>query len=208
MAYGIRLKVWGEYACFTRPEVKNKRVSYAVLPPSAARGILEAIYWTPTLCWVVHRIYVMNPIQFEEIMRYERIREPKPKRPTPNSCDNFTQVTHKMRPAKVLRNVVYGIEAHFKLRGASDGNATKHKKIFERRARKGRCFQQPFLGCRNYPAEFELIENEMPESALNGTYDMGRLLQDADHKNCIETDYFRAIMQDGIIEVPPKKGAM
>jgi len=208
MAYGIRLKVWGDYACFTRPDIKDWRVSYEVIPPSAARGIMESIYWTPSISWVVERIHVYCPIQFEDIMRSERIRSPKSKEATPNSDANFSQPIFRMRPAKVLRNVIYIIEGHFELRGASDGNGTKHKKIFERRARKGKCFQQPFIGCRDYPAKFALGEGEVPPSPLQGTYELGRLPHAVAQKNCIKTENFRAIMQNGIVEVPAKGGPL
>ena len=212
MSYGIKLKVWGSYACFTRPEMKVERVSYDVITPSAARGILEAIYWKPAIVWVVDRIHVLNPIRFDNIRRNElagkltlgTIRKAMKDGFSP--VETFIESGRQQRAAMVLRDVSYVIEAHFEFTGSEDKNAAKHKEIFDRRARKGQCFHHPYLGCREFPAHFELIEDGIPSTQLAGDLDLGWMLHDMDFENNMEAKFFRAEMSNGIIEVPPFDG--
>ncbi len=212
MSYGITLKVWGDYACFTRPEMKVERVSYDVMTPSAARGILEAIYWKPAITWVIDRIHVLTPIRFDNIRRNElagklaisTIR--KAMRDGVSPVETFIEQDRQQRAAMVLRDVCYVVEAHFEFNGDEDNNAAKHKEIFERRARKGQCFHQPYLGCREFSANFELIEEDIPQSQLLGKQDLGWVLHDMDFENNLEAKFFRAEMNNGIIEVPPLDG--
>ncbi len=198
MSYGIKLMVWGDYACFTRPEMKVERVSYDVLTPSAARGILEAIYWKPAIRWVVDRIHVLNPIRFDNIRRNE-VGSVMSSR----ADGLFIEEQRQQRAALVLRDVAYVIEAHFEFAGTEDNNTSKHKEIFERRARKGQCFHHPYLGCREFPACFELVEGEVPASKLVGEQHLGWMLHDLDFTNNMEAGFFRAMLRDGVIEVPP-----
>jgi CRISPR-associated protein Cas5d len=212
MSYGINLKVWGDYACFTRPEMKVERVSYDVITPSAARGILEAIYWKPAIVWVIDRIHVLNPIRFDNIRRNE-LANKLPLVTVKSAMKNghspvevFIEDDRQQRAALVLRDVAYAIEAHFEFNGSEDNNAVKHKEMFERRAVKGQCFHHPYLGCREFPAFFELIAEEIPRSVLAGERDLGWMLHDIDFKNNMEAKFFRAVMSDGVIDVPPFHG--
>lgn len=212
MSYGVKLRVWGEYACFTRPEMKVERVSYDVMTPSAARGILEAIYWKPAISWVVDCIHVMNPVRFDNIRRNELAGKlpvgaiKKAMKDGGFSVEVFIEDNRQQRAAMVLRDVSYVIEAHFEFTGSEDNNAAKHKEIFDRRARKGQCFHHPYLGCREFPAHFELIEDGIPQSKLTGKHELGWMLHDIDFNKNMEAKFFRAVMQNGIIEVPPFDG--
>lgn len=206
LAFGIKLKVWGEYACFTRPEMKVERVSYDVITPSAARGILEAIYWKPEIRWVIDRIHVFNPIQFDNIRRNELAGKlpvgniKKAMKDNRAPVETFIEDDRQQRAAMVLRDVVYGIEAHFEIR-KGENNTAKHIEMFKRRARKGQFFHQPYLGCREFPAFFELVD-EFPSSPYEGEKDLGWMLHDIDFENRMEAHFFRAEMNNGIITVP------
>ena len=172
MAFGVKLKVWGEFACFTRPEMKVERVSYDALTPSAARGILEAIYWKPAIHWVVDRIHVLNPVRFTNIRRNEvagkipagTVKKAMKDGVTPLHL--FVEDDRQQRAALILRDVAYVIEAHFEFAGSEDNNGGKHREMFVRRASKGQCFHRPYLGCREFPARFELLEHEGPGLGL------------------------------------------
>ena len=208
MSYGIKLKVWGDYACFTRPEMKVERVSYDIITPSAARGILEAIYWKPSISWIIDRIHVFNHIRFDNIRRNELARKlalrtvKKAMNDGYSPVETFIEDDRQQRAAMVLREVCYAIEAHFDFRGEEDNIAAKHKDVFERRARKGKCFHQPYFGCREFPANFELIEGDIPSSKLTGNKDLGWMLHDIDFENNMEARFFRPVMRDGIIDIP------
>ncbi len=207
MAYGTKLKVWGNYACFTRPEMKVERVSYDVMTPSAARAIVEAIYWKPAIRWVVDRIHVFRPIRFMNIRRNEvaskipmgNIKKAMKDRASPLVL--FIEDDRQQRAAMILRDVCYGIEAHFEYTGSGDRNDGKHLDTFNRRAAAGQCFTQPYLGCREFSAAFELVD-DLPLSPLKGTQDLGWMLHDIDFANDMEARFFRAQMIDGVIAVP------
>lgn len=207
--FGIKLKVWGDYACFTRPEMKVERVSYDVMTPSAARGIIEAIYWKPSIKWRIDRIHVLNPIRFFNIRRNElsdKIRPGNIKKAMKDpsfALEVFIENDRQQRASLVLRDVIYVVEAHFDIQDEGDNNSVKHKEMFDRRVRKGQCFQQPYLGCREFPANFGLIEGEMPVSELTGKTDLGWMLLDMDFENYMEARFFRAEMVNGVIDVPP-----
>ncbi len=211
MAHGIKLKVWGNYACFTRPEMKVERVSYDVMTPSAARGILEAIYWKPAIRWVIDRIHVLNPIRFGNIRRNElssRLALGTVKVAMVDGCSPVEVLIEKdrqQRASLVLREVAYVIEAHFGFPGEEDHNPPKHKEIFERRASKGQCFHHPYLGCREFPAHFEPVEG-IPPSSHKGLKDLGWMLLDIDFEKGMEARFFRATMNNGMIDVPPWNG--
>lgn len=211
MAHGIKLKVWGDYACFTRPEMKVERVSYDVMTPSAARGILEAIYWKPAISWVIDRIHVLKPIRFDNIRRNELSGKIPVRNVTVAMKDGsspvevFIEEDRQQRAAMVLRDVEYVIDAHFEFTSNEDNNPAKHKEIFERRAGKGQCYHPPYLGCREFPAHFEPIE-EVPLSVHKGEKDLGWMLHDIDYKKDMEARFFRAVMRDGTIEIPPLNG--
>jgi CRISPR-associated protein Cas5d len=213
MGYGIKLKVWGERACFTRPEMKVERVSYDVMTPSAARGILEAIYWKPSIQWVVDRIHVLNPIKFENIRRNE-VASKIPKNNITSAMKDpskplflFVEEDRQQRAAMVLRDVAYVIEAHFEPNDKDGENEGKHLDIFNRRAGAGQCFNQPYFGCREFPVFFELAGDEMP-AALQEDRDLGWMLYDMDFpkkgskKTPITPMFFHAVMRAGKIDIP------
>lgn len=235
MKKGITLKIRGDYACFTRPEMKAERVSYDVITPSAARGLFEAIYFKPQIRFLIEEIWVLNPIQFTNIRRNEIDSKIPLKGPAgvnlamkPDSeVEPSMDVTRhrQQRAALILRDVAYVIRAHIKVldcRVERNGPilpenkaAAKHLEMFKRRARRGQCFHQPYLGCREYPASFELIESDsdipQPDSSLMGERDLGYMLHDIDFDQDPKTKavknatphFFRAAMKDGVIKVPP-----
>ena len=189
-AQGIRLLIRGRNACFTRPEMKVERVSYDVITPSAARGILEAIHWKPAIRWVVDRIHVLQPIQFHTIRRNEVASKiPASKaRSAMNAGDLEGLVLsvdedRQQRAMLCLVDVAYGIEAHFEMtsRAGPADNPGKHADMFRRRAMKGQCFHQPCLGVREFPADFELVEDFPP--AIAEDRDLGWMLHDIDYAN-------------------------
>lgn len=216
MGYGICLQVWGDYACFTRPEMKVERVSYDVITPSAARGIFEAIYWKPAIKWVIDKIHVLNPIKFTNILRNEVSEK--------ISVSNVTQVVNgsdkllylnvndvrQLRASLILQNVNYCIEAHFELTGYDDEyDEKKHYNIALRRMREGQFHHQPYFGTREFPAHFKLLEEPIP-SNLKGEYELGYMLYDMDfkglkskniHYNDAEPIFYRPKMINGVIDV-------
>jgi len=212
--FGVKLKVWGDYACFTRPEMKAERVSYDVMTPSAARGILEAIYWKPAILWVVDRIHVMRPIRFDNVRRNELagkipFRNITAAMGSGSALETFIEEDRQQRAAMVLRDVGYVIEAHFELtekagsRDSTDKKPEKHMDIFKRRAATGQCFHRPYFGCREFAVNFELLESTVPKSPLAGEVDLGWMLHDIDFPNQMEAKFFRARMVNGVIDVPP-----
>lgn len=217
MAYGIKLHVWGERALFTRPEMKVERVSYDVITPSAARGILEAIHWKPAIRWVVDSIQVLNPIRFESIRRNEvggKIPAGKVKSAiNAGSLESLASYCvdedRQQRASTLLRDVAYVIHAHFDLtnKASADDTEGKHLDIFNRRARKGQFFHMPCLGTREFPANFQLIEDAEIQftfdTSLMGERDLGWILHDIDFANGMTPKFFRAVIKNGLIEVPP-----
>jgi CRISPR-associated protein Cas5d len=210
MSFGIRLHVWGEMALFTRPEMKAERVSYDVITPSAARGVLEAIYWKPQIRWCVDRIEVLKPIAWMNLRRNEvgaKASANLAKRAMKAGKGDVGLVVEdnrQQRAALVLRDVAYVIHAHFETHQA-DEPPEKHFAMFSRRAREGQCFQHPYLGCREFPADFALVEGQPPASELpaeQATRDLGYMLHDIDFANGMEPRFFRAQMVDGVIDVP------
>ena len=218
MAYGIALHVWGDYACFTRPEMKVERVSYDVMTPSAARGIVSAIYWKPQIEWVIDRIHVLKPIRFESVRRNELGSKLSTstvsgamKRKSTAGLSTFIEEDRQQRAATVLRDVAYIIEAHFRLVGAesADNSAAKHISMFNRRAQKGLCFQQPCLGVREFPAHFAWLDPQQsaqfPKHELGtaADKDLGWMLHDITFGQEQTPHFFRAEMKGGVIDVPP-----
>ncbi len=216
MGFGIRLLIWGERACFTRPEMKGERVSFDVITPSAARGILEAVHWKPAIRWHVDRIRVLKPIRFESIRRNEVGGKLSPasvtkamKAGSTAGLAAYVDEDRQQRAATILRDVAYVIEAHFEMTAAAGGDDSvgKHLDIFNRRARKGQCFQAPCMGVREFPAFFKLLEDgepaPEPDAGLAGARDLGWMLHDIDFAHGMTPRFFRAQMVDGVIDVPP-----
>jgi len=218
VAYGIKLHCWGEWACFTRPEMKVERVSYDAMTPSAARGVVEAIYWKPEIRWHIDRITVLNPVRFTSIRRNEvkdKISAGTVAKAMKDGVGNLAFYVdegdnRQQRATLMLRDVGYVIEAHFDLLGGPD-NIAKHLDQFNRRARKGSCFTRPYLGCREFAADFALLEAEsaMPavHASLAGQRDLGWMLHDIDFADDKRARFFRALMRDGVIDVPAFAGA-
>ena len=201
MSYGIKLRVWGDYALFTRPEMKVERVSYDVMTPSAARGILEAIYWKPAILWVIDRIHVLRPVRFENIRRNElanRVAVTQRDMDEGKPVCRYIEDDRQQRASMVLRDVDYLIEAHFELTGSDDAEPGKHLAIFERRVKNGQCFHRPYFGCREFPVNFEWC-GEIPATPFSGEQNLGYMLHDIDFANDMTPRFFRAVMQDGII---------
>jgi CRISPR-associated protein Cas5d len=212
MAFGVRLLVSGEFACFTRPEMKVERVSYDVMTPSAARGILESIHWKPAIFWIIEAIHVLKPIRFQSIRRNE-VGHKAPSssiRKAMNSGEIGDLVLlvdedRQQRAATLLVDVAYVIEAHFALtpKAGPGDNQGKHLDSFNRRARKGQCFHQPCLGTREFPARFRLIESgESLPTPIEETRELGFMLYDIDHAADRSSLFFRARLENGVMRLP------
>lgn len=210
----IKIEVWGDYACFTRPEFRAERVSYDVMTPSAARGILEAIYWHPGVRYVIDKIHVVNPIKTTSIMRNE-IRDKTSAtlikramaRGTTQGCYIVTSgAVRQQRTTLMLKDVRYIIEAHFELEKNVKGiDADKVQSLLGQRSLKGAYHHQPYLGCREFTANFRQYEGEVvlpPEARI--TKDLGYMFLDYDYSDPKSPNpmFFRAEMVDGTITVP------
>lgn len=214
MPYGVRLRVSGDYACFTRPEMKVERVSYDVPTPSAARGILEAIHWKPAIRWIIDAIHVLEPIRFQSIRRNEvggkapagKIKSAM-KRGDLADLQLLVDEDRQQRASTVLVKPAYVIEAHFELtdKAGADDSEGKHLDIFNRRAARGQCFHQPCLGTREFAAHFELLPADAPlPEAIRETRDLGFMLFDIDHQARDRPSlFFRASLENGVVKVPP-----
>ena len=206
----IQVEVWGEYACFTRPEMKTERVSYDCMTPSAARGLLESIYWHPGLMWRIDRIHVCRPIRFTNIRRNE-VKDKISARNVKTVMERGAGELYlaapesiQQRAAMVLQDVRYVIDAHFDLteKAAPSDSPGKFQDIVTRRMRKGQCFSTPYFGCREFPAHFKQWEGG-PIPTIDETRDLGFMLYDFDYSDPqnITPLYFRAKMEHGVIQV-------
>ena len=210
----FKLEVFGDYALFTRPEMKAERVSYDVMTPSAARGILEAIFWHPGIRWKVDRIYVMSPICFSNICRNEvpdkisgnivRTAVRKGKEDSLYYCCKEHRT--EQRTAMVLRHVRYVIEAHFEMTEKANptDNAGKFCEMFRRRAQNGQCYHQPCFGTREFPAAFRLWEGgDIPTAYPDSEKDLGFMLYDMDYSDPenIKPMFFRAVLKNGVLDL-------
>lgn len=207
----IKLLVWGQRACFTRPDLKAERVTYECLTPSAARGILECIHWKPAISWVIDKIHVLHPFEYESI----RVNEVKSKTSHDKAVaamksgksdgfiNDITDSSNRvMRSSLILRHVAYVIEAHFDMtdKAGERDSAGKHKDIFVRRALNGKCFQQPSLGLRDFSAGFQLIEQTPPSAHWGYDRDLGLMLYDIDYQRK-RPIFFRARMENGVLDI-------
>lgn len=209
----FQLEVWGDYALFTRPEMKVERVSYDVMTPSAARGILDAILWHPGLRWVVDRLYVLSPIRFTGIRRNEVSK--KISANTVRSAmgtaapDLFLNTTANdciaQRSSMLLQDVHYVIEAHFVLtdKAAPSDNEGKFCEMFRRRASRGQSYHQPYFGTREFPVHYRLWQGgEITTAYPDEERDLGYMLYDMDYTDPedIQPTFFRAIMKNGVVD--------
>ena len=213
------LEVWGDMACFTRPEHKVERVSYDVITPSAARVIFEAIFWKPAIHWQITKIEILNPITWTSVRRNE-VGAVAGKTPI------YIEDKRQQKNSLLLKDVRYRIWAKMEYRSVAkrmaeddlfthkpgnDENPMKYYQMFERRASKGQCFNQPYLGTREFSAAFRLVDtvSETLTPALSpeqgGDRDLGIMLYDMDYtdKNDIQAMFYRAEMKHGVIIVPP-----
>ena len=210
----VQVEVWGDYACFSRPEMKVERVSYDVITPSAARGLIEAIYWHPGMRWIIDSIQVCAPIRFTNVRRNEvkdiisarKVKQAMEKRDA--NLYLATPESIQQRAAMVLRNVRYVINAHFEMTGrAAEGdNPGKFQDIVKRRLTRGQCYHQPCFGVREFPASFRICETPPPcPEELKGERDLGWMLLDLDYSDPenITPLFFRGVLRDGVLEVPP-----
>lgn len=208
MSYGVRIECWGDYACFTRPEMKLERVSYDIMTPSAARGLVEAIYWHPGMRYIIDAIGLMSPIQFTNVRR----NEVKSKILSSSVLKNGTSgeslgiVTTQeivQRASTILKDVHYYIDLHFKMteKANAGDNPGKFKEMLSRRARKGQCYHQPYLGCREFPASFRLVEDDEVVQVYPESRDLGYMLYDMDYSDGehIIPRFFRAKLEDGVL---------
>lgn len=209
----VKIRVWGDYALFSRPEMKVERCSYDVMTPSAARGILEAVYWHPGMVWIVDKIYVCKPIQFTNIRRNEvkskisassvlQVMNGANKELYINTKDDIVQ-----RASLLLKDVEYIIEAHFEMtqKANESDNPGKFQDIFKRRLQSGKCYHTPYLGTREFPAYFSPCEEEHIKTAYEDIEekDLGFMLYDFDYSDEKEPQpkFFRAILRKGVLDV-------
>lgn len=212
---GFCLEVKGDFACFTRPEMKVERVSYDVITPSAARAIFEAILWKPAIEWHIHKIEVLKPVRWVNIRRNEvgavlpvgNINKAMKGGALPAL---YVEDNRQQRAGLFLRDVSYRLYGGFTLTkkaGVTD-NAGKFADMFKRRAKKGQCFNQPYLGCREFSCDFRLIEDfEKEASAIEENRELGWMLYDLDYQQSNDPMplFFNAVMNNGVIDVPAKK---
>lgn len=213
MGMGVKVKVWGNFALFSRPELKVERCSYDVMTPSAARGILDAIYWHPGLKWVVDKIYVRKPIQFTSVRRNEVKSKVLASSVLQayNGGEKPLYISSKeeivQRASMLLCDVEYVIDAHFEMteRANATDNPGKFKDIIMRRLRRGECFHMPYFGCREFPAHFCLWEEEKIPTAYEDVEekDLGLMLYDLDYRNPedIQPMFFRAVLKRGVLDL-------
>lgn len=221
MAFGFKLEVWGDFALFTRPEMSVERVTYDVITPSAARGLVESIYWHPGMRIVIDKIHVLNPIAFTSVRRNEvsdkasassmktalasSLKSGKVDLPYIDRSSNIMQ-----RASLILTDVRYVIEFHFEMteKAAPSDNPAKFFEIMRRRISRGQCYSQPYFGCREFPANFRAWPDDTPIRGYYsdfepGVRDLGFMLYDMDYSNPkdIVPMFFRASMVDGVIDV-------
>lgn len=207
----ICVEVWGNYACFSRPEFKTERTSYDIITPSAARGLIESVFWHPGMRWVIDKIYVRAPIEFVNIRRNEvsaKLLASQVQSAIRNDAPLYlaTPANIQQRATMALKNVRYVIEAHFEMteRAAPGDNPGKFQDIIKRRLEKGQCYSMPYFGTREFPANFAPCA-EIPAclDSLLGERDLGWMLYDMDYTDPedIRPMFFRAILLDGVLDL-------
>ncbi len=204
----IQIEVWGDYACFSRPEMKTERVSYDVMTPSAARGLIESIYWHPGLRYCIDRIHVLEPIRFTNIRRNEVKSTLLASKAlsAARSGETLALIPSQdiqQRAALILQDVHYVIEAHFDMtdKAAPGDNPGKFQDILRRRLQRGQAYSQPYFGCREFAAHFqEWPGGDVP--AIDVTQDLGFMLYDMDYRDMqnIQAQFFRAKLEHGVLD--------
>lgn len=215
MPVNFCLEVKGDFACFTRPEMKVERVSYDVITPSAARAIFEAIFWKPAIRWQITQIDVLNPIQWISVRRNEVGKvatTPTAKHMNGENRDAmglYIEEERQQRAGLFLRDVRYRLHADLHFDESKDPEAQygKYAAMFERRASQGQCFNQPYLGTREFSCEFRLIQPELlshEQAPLQEDKNLGWMLYDMDYsdRNNPQPRFFNAALHQGIVHVP------
>ena len=206
------LEVSGPFACFTRPEMKVERVSYDVMTPSAARAVFEAILWKPQMRWQIFRIEVLKPIRWVNLRRNEvsAVVSTRNVQQAMNAGSGmlalYIEDERQQRAGYFLRDVAYRIHAELSLTGKGNDPLIKYTEMFARRASKGQCVNQPYLGCREFSADFRLVTIDTPPAQpVADTRDLGWMLHDMDYTQASDPQprFFRAHMNSGVVEVPP-----
>lgn len=207
----FRVRITGDYACFTRPEMKVERVSYEVMTPSAARGVLEAVLWKPAIQWRIHQIDVLNPVAWTSVRRNEvssiastSTAKTAMKKGSGN-LGIFIEDTRQQRAGLFLKDVAYVVHASFRLtdKAGQGDDIVKFEQMFRRRTEKGQCFHRPYLGCREFPAEFALANGD--ETPIDETRPLGWMLLDiefGEEEN--RPMFFQAEMVNGSIQIPER----
>jgi CRISPR-associated protein Cas5d len=204
----VEIKVWGEFACFTRPEMKVERVSYPVMTPSAARGVLEAVFWKPEFIWGIREIVVLKPIKYFSILRNEvnsRASERSARSWIGNGGGFLASEDRAQRNTLALADVAYVIRADVLLQTPDKALEAKYRDQFRRRVERGQCWAQPYLGTREFTASFaEPAPNDQAEPI---TMDLGRMLRDMTYQpgksGVAEPRFFDAKLESGLLVVPP-----
>lgn len=207
------LEVTGDLACFTRPEMKVERVSYDVMTPSSARAVFESILWKPAIRWHVSKIEILKPIRWVSIRRNEvgavvsvRNAQEAMNKGSGKLALNIED-ERQQRAGLFLRDVAYRIHAYFELLPNAGENNTMGKflDMFERRAAKGQCINQPYLGCREFACDFRLVDMTQPQPvSIAETRDLGFMLYDMDYTKVADSQprFFRAQLENGVLNVP------
>ena len=203
----LSVKVWGEFACFTRPEMKVERVSYPVMTASAARGVLEAIFWKPEFTWRVEEVWVLRPIRYFSILRNEvnsRASERAARRWSESGGGYDAAADRAQRHTLALRDVAYVIQAQVEVRPGLEHDPAKFRDQFRRRVRDGRCFATPYLGCREFSASFG--EPDGSEVPVDVSDDLGPMLLDLDYapdgSGRGTPRFFHARLERGVLRFP------
>jgi len=212
VSYGFRVEIAGDYACFSRPELKVERVSYEILTPSAARGILEAVFWKPAIRYVIDEIAVCAPIKWENIRRNEVNSKASTGKSYIVAAEDRAQ-----RAAMVLKDVRYVVTAHFEptpktgegdLLADGSFNHGKFAEIIKRRLIKGQNFHTPYLGTREFPARVRLVADDEALKAIGESRSLGLMLYDIDYEKDQDCNviaftpmYFRAEMEQGVVDL-------
>jgi CRISPR-associated protein Cas5d len=203
----LEVKVWGERACFTRPEMKVERVSYPVMTPSAARGVLEAIFWKPEFAWQVREIWVLNPVRHFSVVRNEvnSVASDRAARSWAGGGGYFADEDRAQRHALGLRDVAYLIRADVVLTARATEDVAKYRDQFRRRVGRGQCFHRPYLGCREFAAHFAPPDGT--EKPIPLTDDLGRILFDLNYAPDLsgrgKARFFSAHLVAGVLHIPP-----
>lgn len=208
----VRVRVWGDYACFTRPEMKVERVSYDVMTPSSARGILEAILWKPAIRWQIEQIDVLRPICWTSVRRNEVGAVVSTRNVTTamekgsGNLGMYVEEDRQQRAGLFLKDVDYLIRGRFLMtdKAGPEDTPVKFAEMFHRRAEKGQCFNQPYLGCREFTAHFEWVEPDVAQPVpINETRELGYMLYDLDYSGDTPTPrFFKARIENGRLYVP------